>query len=391
VIGVWTSPLARLLPRIALLLGNAAIGLSVLTPAGMLGELATGLNVGIHDAGLLVTYGAVVLCISSPVGAWLTSRIDRRRLLIATIAILAVGEAATAFAPNYWTVLALRLALLAAAALYTPQAAATAAMIAPERERPGAIAFVFLGWSLAIAAGLPLVTFLTSQFGWRETYLVLAGFGFATCALLRFALPAGLPGSPLSLASFGTIARNPTLTLILLITLLTASGQFTITVYLAPLVEGLTGEGPVMAGVFFAIFGFAGLIGNIAATAAVPKLGAQMTFAISLLLTFIGLMLWSVGAGLLVVMAAGIAVWGLGFLASNSMQQARLAATIPELAGASIALNTSLLYVGQAVGSGIGGLLFVHQYYAATGYVAVAFVIVSALLLTLIWERRSAA
>jgi predicted MFS family arabinose efflux permease len=73
------------------------------------------------------------------------------------------------------------------------------------------------------------------------------------------------------------------------------------------------------------------------------------------------------------------------------MQQARLAATIPELAGASIALNTSLLYVGQAVGSGIGGLLFVHQYYAATGYVAVAFVIVSALLLTLIWERRSVA
>jgi hypothetical protein len=32
--------------------------------------------------------------------------------------------------------------------------------------------------------------------------------------------------------------------------------------------------------------------------------------------------------------------------------------------------------------------LFVHRYYAATGYVAVAFVIVSALLLTLIWERR---
>ena len=69
--------------------------------------------------------------------------------------------------PDYGTVLALRLLMLVAAALYTPQAAATVALLVPEKERPGAIAFVFLGWSLAIAGGLPLVTFLTTQFGWR--------------------------------------------------------------------------------------------------------------------------------------------------------------------------------------------------------------------------------
>jgi hypothetical protein len=34
--------------------------------AGMLGELAAGLKVGVHDAGLLVTYGALMLCIGSP-------------------------------------------------------------------------------------------------------------------------------------------------------------------------------------------------------------------------------------------------------------------------------------------------------------------------------------
>ena len=63
--------------------GNIAIGLAVLAPAGMLGELADGLNVGVHDAGLLVTWGALVLCIGSPVMAWLTTRIDRRLLLVA--------------------------------------------------------------------------------------------------------------------------------------------------------------------------------------------------------------------------------------------------------------------------------------------------------------------
>ena len=54
-----------------------------------------GLHVGIHDTGLLVTYGAVVLCIGSPVMAWLMTRIDRRALLVATLAILAAGQAAS--------------------------------------------------------------------------------------------------------------------------------------------------------------------------------------------------------------------------------------------------------------------------------------------------------
>jgi predicted MFS family arabinose efflux permease len=37
------------------------------------------------------------------------------------------------------------------------------------------------------------------------------------------------------------------------------------------------------------------------------------------------------------------------------MQQVRLVAAAPELASASVALNTSVLYIGQALGSAIAG------------------------------------
>ena len=67
------------LRRAALMLGNVVIGLSVLAPTGMLIQMADGLHVGIRDVGLLVTYGAVVLCIGSPLVAWLTAHIDRHR------------------------------------------------------------------------------------------------------------------------------------------------------------------------------------------------------------------------------------------------------------------------------------------------------------------------
>ena len=57
------------------------------------------------------------------------------------------------------------------------------------------------------------------------------------------------------------------------------------------------------------------------------------------------------------------------------MQQARLVGADPELASASVALNTSSIYVGQAVGSGLGGVLFARGDSLAMGYVAVAFLV----------------
>jgi predicted MFS family arabinose efflux permease len=314
---------------------------------------------------------------------------DRRLLLGVTLAIVAAGQAASALAPSYAVILALRIAMLVFAALYTPQAAATVALIAPERERPSAIAFVFLGWSLAIAAGLPLVTLLATHFGWRETFGVLAAIAGIGALLQFLALPKGVQGHPLSLASFGTIARNRRIVFILLLTMLQTSGQFSVFVYLAPLLDRLAGAGPGVVGAFFALYGVMGLTGNTVATAVVSSLGTQRTLALFMGSTFLGLILWSLGAGWLVVMGAGIMCWGFGFAAINSMQQARLAAAAPDLASVSIALNTSVLYVGQAVGSGIGGLLFAGGHLHGMGYVGVVFMASAWIPLALTWERKA--
>jgi MFS transporter, DHA1 family, inner membrane transport protein len=375
--------------RIVLMLGNVVVGMSILGPAGMLAELATGLGVGIHDTGLLVTYGAAVLCIGSPIMAWLTTRLDRRVLLVATLATVAIGQGASALTSNYLVILLLRLFMLAIAAVYTPQAAATVALIVPDRERPSAIAFVFLGWSIAIAGGLPLVTFVATHFGWQAVYAALAAFSTIIAALLFAALPSGLKGRPLSPNSFVAIARNKRIMLSLLVTLLQTSGQFTVFIYLAPLLKALAGAGAAVAGGFFAFYGVVGLIGNVVASGIVTALGTQKTLALFLGSMLIGLGLWSVGAGWLPVMGAGIFFWGFGFSAVNSMQQARLVAAAPDLASASVALNTSLLYTGQAIGSGIGGLLYAHEYFHLIGFIGVAFVTSACAVLVAFWEPGS--
>jgi predicted MFS family arabinose efflux permease len=378
----------RYLPRIFLMAGNIVVGLSILGPAGMLAELAQGLAVGIHDTGLLVTYGAVVVCIASPVMAWLTTRIDRRLLLAGTLALLAAGQAASALATSYAAVLALRLAMLAVAAIYTPQAATTVGLIVPEKERASAIAFVFLGWSLAIAGGLPLVTLFAANFGWQAAFGLLAALSALGAVALFATLPAGLQGRPLSLASFSAIARNRNILIVLLITLLQTSGQFSVFIYLAPLLKALTGAGSSVAGAFFAFYGVVGLTGNVVASAIVSRLGTQRTLALFMSSTLLGMTIWALGAGSLAVMGVGVFFWALGFAAINSMQQARLVQAAPDLASASVALNTSVLYVGQAVGSGIGGLLYAGGYIHVVGFAGVAFVASAVALMAASWQRR---
>jgi MFS transporter, DHA1 family, inner membrane transport protein len=95
-------------PRVALMLGNFVTGLAIVGIAGMLPNLASGLGVTIQQAGLLVTAGAVVLCLGSPLTMWATNTVDRRILLGGSLLCVALGHFAAAFAPNYAALLVLR-------------------------------------------------------------------------------------------------------------------------------------------------------------------------------------------------------------------------------------------------------------------------------------------
>jgi DHA1 family inner membrane transport protein len=73
------------------------------------------------------------------------------------------------------------------------------------------------------------------------------------------------------------------------------------------------------------------------------------------------------------------------------MQQVRLVVAAPTLAPASVALNTSVLYIGQAVGSAIGGVLFARDLLYGAGYVAAAFIALALVMVSVTSPRQAAA
>jgi DHA1 family inner membrane transport protein len=368
------APIERRFAPTALMLGNIVTGCSVLAPAGMLSELSSGLGVTIRDAGLLITFGAIMLCIGSPVTAWLTSRIERRTLLTATLAVLTLTNVASSFAPDYASLLAIRLIMLAVGALYTPQAAGTAALIVPPEKRGSTIAFIFLGWSLAAAIGLPLIALVASRYGWRTVYGGIGMIGCFSFLLLAWRLPRGLIGAPVDLKTWTAVGRNRRIVLLLLVTTLQMSGQFVVFTFMGPLLAKLTQAGPDAIGLVFAAYGVCGFIGIAIATRIVDSWGAYKTSLLFTTLLLTGVTGWALSAGIYPLMACSVAIWGLGFASTNSMQQVRLVGAAPALASASVSLNTSVLYIGQALGSAIGGMLYARDLLYGAGYVAVAFI-----------------
>jgi predicted MFS family arabinose efflux permease len=72
-------------PRLALwslLIGNLFIGTGFQMPVGILHLIAEAQAVSVARAGALMWAGGIILAIGAPAMAWVTSRIDRRKLLI---------------------------------------------------------------------------------------------------------------------------------------------------------------------------------------------------------------------------------------------------------------------------------------------------------------------
>ncbi len=339
----------------ALAFGNFAIGSGVLIVAGMLTELASGLQVSLPMAGWLVAAAAIVIGVGAPIVATLTSRVDRRALLVLALIWYAIGLGASALVSDFNMLLVVRVLTVVSAGIFTPQAAATATLLVPPAERGRALATTFLGWSIASVAGLPLGAWIAGMFGWRSAFAFSAALAALGAAAVLVTVPRGLKVEALNLRSWSLVLRDPVLPLVLLVTVVQASGQFVAFSYIAPLLSYVAGADSTQRALLLAWCGVFGVLGNAWVARRIDRMGADRTALIMLALTAAGLAVLGLAHGALWITALALLIWGSGIFGVNSSQQARLVVAVPALAGASIALNTSSIYLGQAIGASTGG------------------------------------
>jgi MFS family permease len=99
---------------------------------------------------------------------------------------------------------------------FTPLAAGAAALLVSKEEGAAAISSVLLGWALAIAVGLPLISLTAPQIGWVATYALIGGLAALSFLALLAGLPRGIKGAPVVFATSRAVGRSRALVLLLL-------------------------------------------------------------------------------------------------------------------------------------------------------------------------------
>jgi DHA1 family inner membrane transport protein len=386
------SPAATPSARWALLAGNFAIGCGVMVVPGSLNDLVRSLQVSVAVGGQLISVAAVVMALGAPLLAATIGGWDRRRLLTLALLWYAAGHALSALMPGFAALLPVRAACMLGAALFTPQAAAAINVMTPPAERGRAITFIFLGWSLASVLGMPLHSYIGESFGWRWAFALVAVLSLVAAGGVWRTLPDGVRPAPLSLANWGTVFTHPLLMGMVAVTALSAAGQFTVFSYFAPYYRQVLGADAAGVSFLFLWFGAFGLIGNVLLSRWVDRLGAANCVGFTLVLILSSLLLWPL-AGTVALMAAVLVPWALGCFASNSAQQARLGMAAPVYAPALMALNTSAMYLGQAIGAAGGGAMLAAGGFGALPWAATGWVVAAILLSVWLGRRmgRSAA
>ena len=360
--------------RWALLFGNFIVGCGVMVVVGTLNDLAQSLQVSVAVAGQLITAAAVALALGAPLLAALVAGIDRRRLLTGALLWYGVGHGLALLAPDYATLLPLRVVSVLGAAVFTPQAAAAVSFMAPPQQRGRAITFIFLGWSLSAVLGMPLSAWVGEVWGWRWAFGGVAGLSLIGAAWVWSTLPDGVRPAALSRAHWAQVFTHPALIATVGVTALSAAGQFTLSSYFAPYYRQVLGASAAEISALFLWFGAVGVLGNVLVARYIDRLGAARSVALMLGCMGLSLLLWPLATSL-PLMVVVIAPWALGCFATNSAQQARLGLAAPALAPALIALNTSAMYAGQALGSASGGAMVAQNGFGALHWVGLVWLL----------------
>lgn len=362
--------------RWALLAGNFVIGCGVMVVGGTLNDLTTSLGISVTQGGHLIAIAAVMMGVGAPLLAAAVAHIDRRKLLTWAMLWYALGHALSALAPNYDWLWPVRALTVLSAAVFTPQAAATMGFMSIPAHRGRNITFVFMGWSVASVAGMPMAAWIGERMGWRLAMMLVAAGGLFAAWMVHTSLPAGIRPPALSMRAWRKVFRSPLLMAVVLVTACQSAGQFSVLAYAAPLYKFEFGANPEQISIMFAWFGCLALAGNLVLNRVVDSMGAAPAVTITLGMMIVSLLAWPLGSTL-PLLALALIPWALSGFATNSGQQARLGGLSPRLAPALMALNTSAIYLGHAVGASGGGWVLTHHGYGQLHWLGLALMIVA--------------
>ncbi|WP_046733589.1 MFS transporter [Streptomyces humi] len=344
------------LALLALAVGAFGLGTTEFVMMGLLPDVAGDLHISIPTAGHLVSAYALGVVIGAPLLAALTARLPRRTVLISLMALFVAGNALSALAPGYDSLLAARfLSGLPHGAFFGVGAVVATGLVAPERKARS-VSLMFMGLTVANIAGVPVATLMGQHLGWRATFLGVSLIGVAAMAAVFLLIhPTRTPAPTSGLRGELTALRSLPVWLALATTVVGFGALFSAYSYITPMLTESAGYTQGSVTLLLALFGVGATIGNLvggrlADHAMRGTLFGGLASMVAVLLLFPLLMRTEWSAALAVVLL-GVAAFVTGSPLQLMVMERAVAG--PSLASSA---NQAAFNLANAGGAWIGGV-----------------------------------
>lgn len=183
------STVRAVIAILALSVGGFAIGTTEFMTMGVLPQIADGLRVAEPQAAHAISAYALGVVVGVPVLSIFGARLPRKGLLLGLMGAYGLFNILSGLATNYSMFVLARFFDGMPHGAYFGVASLVAAGLVSKHYRGRAVAGVLTGLSVANVIGVPAITWVGQNFGWRSTYFVAAGISVLTVILVMIFVP----------------------------------------------------------------------------------------------------------------------------------------------------------------------------------------------------------
>ncbi|WP_313086391.1 sugar transporter [Atlantibacter hermannii] len=355
-------------------------------PVGLLSDIARSFDMPSAQAGIMLTIYAWVVGLMSLPFMLLTSNIERRKLLIALFVVFIASHMLSFMAWNFEILVASRVGIAFAHAIFWSITASLAIRLAPAGKRAQALSLIATGTALASVLGIPVGRLVGQYFGWRTTFFAIGIGALITLVCLARLLPTLPSEHSGSLKSLPALFRRPALISIYILTVVVVTAHFTAYSYIEPFVQTVAGLSENFATILLLVLGFTGIIGSVI----FGKLGnqhASLLIGAAIALLVCCLLLLLPASGNTATLTALCAFWGIAIMLIALGMQVKVLALAPDATDVAMALFSGIFNIGIGAGALLGNVVSMNASMASVGYVGAIPAVAALIWATIVFRR----
>lgn len=324
-------------------------------PAGLLPQIADGLDVGEATAGQLVSAYALGTVLAAIPATAATRGLRRKPLAVGGMAGILLANVVTAVSPEIAVSLGVRLFAGACSGLLWGILAGYARRISPPDLAGRALAIASIGVPAGLAFGTPLGSWIGSTWGWRYSFATLSVLAIVTIVLTLVVVPDASGQRAASRMPVAKVFALPGVALILVVIFAWMLAHNTFYTYIA-FYLGFAGVG-LSTQVALVTFGLAAIVGVWVTGLLIDR--ALRVLVLSSIAAFVAAgVVFAVAHDSPAAVIAAIVLWGVAFGGAATQLQTAMA----EASGENADVANSLVGVAFNVaifGGGVAGAVLI--------------------------------